>query len=188
MESTGSSHHSIKKIVMTSVLAGFSYILMFIAFPIIPIVPFLKIDFSDIPILVGSIILGPLAGVVIAVLKCFLYWLSTGASPVELIGIGSSLVSSLCLLFGFQIIGHLFKHQSPVLRNVLSGLLATIVLVVVMVITNWGAVMPLYTNLMGMDLGIKLNQLILYGVVPFNLIKGIVISTIFILIKNRIVK
>lgn len=60
--------HSSNKQVMTtrlvelSVLAGCSYILMFFSFPIIPIVPFMKIDFADMPILIGAVLFGPVSG------------------------------------------------------------------------------------------------------------------------------
>ena len=46
-------HKSMKKWVIAAGLAGISYILRFIAFPVIPLVPYLKIEFADVPVLLG---------------------------------------------------------------------------------------------------------------------------------------
>ncbi|HAB50143.1 MAG TPA: ECF transporter S component, partial [Lactobacillus sp.] len=51
---------------------------------------------------------------------------------------------------------------------------------------NWLVTIPLYMSLLGMKLNIPLGQMILFGVVPFNLIKGIVIGIAFILIYKKL--
>ena len=45
---------------------------------------------------------------------------------------------------------------------------------------------PQNMSVLGMKLNIPLGQMILFGVVPFNLIKGIVIGTTFILIYKKL--
>ena len=41
---------------------------------------------------------------------------------------------------------------------------------------------PLYMNLLGMKLGMPLAKMVLYGVVPFNLIEGAIVGGIFALV------
>lgn len=45
---------------------------------------------------------------------------------------------------------------------------------------------PLYMNLLGMKLGMPLSTMVLFGVVPFNLIKGAVIGSLFALVYCRL--
>ncbi len=63
---------------------------------------------------------------------------------------------------------------------------ATLSLTVMLALLNWLVTIPLYMSLLGMKLNIPLGQMILFGVVPFNLIKGIVIGTTFILIYKKL--
>ena len=44
-------------------------ILMYMDFPIIPMFPWLKLDFSDVPALMGTFAFGPVVGVVIELIK-----------------------------------------------------------------------------------------------------------------------
>jgi len=73
-----------QSIIKVALLAAIGRILMFMEFPL-PIFPsFLKIDISDIPAVIGTLSLGPTAGVVIELIKNILKLL-TGTSSM---GIG----------------------------------------------------------------------------------------------------
>ena len=57
------------KLTVTAMLTAIAVVLQYIEFSI-PLVPsFLKLDFSDLPELIGTFVLGPLWGVVICLLK-----------------------------------------------------------------------------------------------------------------------
>ncbi|WP_462271631.1 ECF transporter S component, partial [Ligilactobacillus agilis] len=60
------NYFSTKKYVLVACLAAISYLLMFFSFAIIPMVPWMKIDFADVPILVGFFTLGPAGGSLVA--------------------------------------------------------------------------------------------------------------------------
>lgn len=184
--------HSSNKQVMTtrlvelSVLAGCSYILMFFSFPIIPIVPFMKIDFADMPILIGAVRFGPVSGITIAGLKSLLYWVTTGASIPGFIGVGSSLLSSITLILAFYWGNRWFASAKKYAKiSLVIGLMA-VSLAIIMSLSNWIAVIPLYINLIGFKLSLPLSSIILYGVVPFNLIKGVIVGGLFYGIKDKI--
>ena len=68
-----------RNLVLISMLAGMSYILMFVLqVPLIPAAPFLKYDPSDVPSLIGAFVFGPLAGVAISFVKATLFLLTKG--------------------------------------------------------------------------------------------------------------
>lgn len=57
------------RFIKLSLLSAIAVILMYIDFPVIPIFPWLKIDLSDVPALMGAFAFGPLAGVIITLCK-----------------------------------------------------------------------------------------------------------------------
>jgi len=63
----------VKALVSIAMLSSIAYILMLLNFPIPPFPNFLKIDFSDIPALIGTLIFGPMAGVLIELFKNIVY-------------------------------------------------------------------------------------------------------------------
>ena len=59
-----------------------------------PAFSFLKIDFSDIPVLISMFLFGPAAGVATAFLRSVLHLLTTGFSPDNLVGDTASFLST----------------------------------------------------------------------------------------------
>lgn len=65
----GNTRFSTKQLVMIGVLGAVSSILMFFEFPV-PLSPtFVKMDFSELPIILGGFMMGPVAGLFIIVIK-----------------------------------------------------------------------------------------------------------------------
>ncbi|WP_311406961.1 ECF transporter S component [Liquorilactobacillus uvarum] len=167
-----------RKYIIAACLAGISYLLMFISFAVIPIVPYMKIDFSDLPILFGMLILGPLGGIEVALLRSVLYFLISGPSIANLIGVSTNLVASLA--FTLPLFYVLKKNQSVTSLNIFKSIsLATISLTLLLSIANWLVITPLYMSVLGMKLSLPLAEIVLFGVVPFNLIKGVLVGGVF---------
>lgn len=185
MENSGKhTQFATARLVEMSVFAGLSYVLMFLSVPIIPIVPYMRLDLADMPILLGTVLFGPVGGMTIAGLKALLYWVTTGADVINFIGVGSSLVSSLVLIWNYYLADRLLSFAKGWKKAALVVLMMATTLTIIMSLTNWLGVIPLYMNLIGMKLGFPLATVILAGVVPFDFIKGIVVGTVFYLIKN----
>ena len=74
--------------VQIGMLGAIALVLMFFEFPI-PFIapPFIKMDFSEIPVLVGTFAMGPLAGVLIELLKNLLNLVIHGTTTM---GVGES--------------------------------------------------------------------------------------------------
>lgn len=173
-------------IVRLAVLAGSSYVLMFFAFPVIPLVSYMKIDFSDMPVLIATVITGPLGGIVVAGVKSLLYWITTGASIPNLIGVGSSFISSIVIVEAFYYSDKYLRRFNRHVKIALTILNMAVSLAIVMGILNWLVVTPLYMNLLGLKISIPIAQLVLTAVIPFNLIKGLLVGLVFIFVRQRV--
>ena len=78
--------NKVQKMDSVSMFAAMGLVMQFVAFPILPVFPFLKIDFSDIPVLLSMFLYGPMAGVATAFLRSVLHTITTGLSPQNLVG------------------------------------------------------------------------------------------------------
>ena len=78
------SHQKVHQMVGVCSLSALAFILMLFEFPILPVAPYLKMDFSDLPVLIGGFIYGPAAGVMVAFLKCLIHAMTQGFSAGEL--------------------------------------------------------------------------------------------------------
>ncbi|KRN18564.1 hypothetical protein FD14_GL001888 [Secundilactobacillus similis DSM 23365 = JCM 2765] len=176
---------SIRQVVIMSLFAGISFLLMFVAFPILPFVSYMKVDFSDIPILLGMIMFGPVGGILIAAIKGLLYWLLTGVDIANFIGVAASFIASVSFLLPIYAVLKRMSNRRLVTRLIWSVVAGTISLTVVLALLNWLVLIPLYMTVLGMKITMPLSQMVLLGVVPFNLIKGILVGIVFVLIADR---
>ena len=171
---------SVRRGAVIACLAAISYLLMFFSFVIIPIVPFMKLDFSDLPILLGLFVLGPFGGLEIALIRSIIYFVVSGANLPNLIGVSLSFLASMSLCYPLYFV---MKDKAFQLKNVLLAVVCgAVTLTLVLSLTNYFVTIPLYMNLLGMKLGMPLAKMVLYGVVPFNLIEGAIVGGIFALV------
>ena len=79
-------------LTVAAMLSAVAFILMFIEFPIPMLIPsFVKMDFSDLPALLGAFALGPVYGVVISFMKNLLHIVIKGTS--------TACVGELCIFY-----------------------------------------------------------------------------------------
>ena len=182
--------------VQIGMLGAIALVLMFFEFPI-PFIapPFIKMDFSEIPVLVGTFAMGPLAGVLIELLKNLLNLVIHGTTTM---GVGE--LSNFIIGCAFVVPAGLFYRKKKTRANALKGMAAGTLLMAVMgCLTNAFIMFPLYSTLMGipMDSFIAMGTAIhpaidnmvtfvILCMVPFNLLKGIVISFITLLLYERL--
>src|SRR5659263_701974 len=69
-------------IATTGMLSAISAALMFFEFPLPLLPPFLKLDLSDVPVLIGAFILGPLPALAITLVKDLIHLLGTTSGGV----------------------------------------------------------------------------------------------------------
>ena len=175
----GKSLSKFHDIVGVSIFAALGTILMFFEFPVLLWLPFLKVDLSDVVAVIGTFAFGPVGGILIALLKSMVHLLVTGTGLAGLIGDGAAFVGSVALLLPFA---HFWKKD----KKIMAVIAGTLSLTVIMSLLNYFVVMPLYMNVVGMQLNMSLSKYVATGVVPFNIIKALIISAAVIIIYPRI--
>ncbi|WP_288529132.1 ECF transporter S component [uncultured Secundilactobacillus sp.] len=185
MEHTRHAIFNVRQVVEMSLFAGISFLLMFISFPILPFVSYMRIDFSDIPILIGTVLFGPIGGIIIAAIKGLLYWLMTGVDLANFIGVFASFVASVSIVLPFSLVMKKTTGRSLLSRLALSGIALTLSLTIVMALLNWLVLTPVYMAVLGMKISMPLAQMVLFGVVPFNFIKGVLVSLVIGFVVSR---
>ncbi|MFB9769512.1 ECF transporter S component [Lactiplantibacillus modestisalitolerans] len=178
---------TLRRLVGIALLGACAYILMLVEFPILPVAPWMKIDFSDIPILIGLFLYGMGGAFVITLIKLVLHSAMMGFAIYDLIGSFASFLGSAVLIIAFALVLRYFKGASKWRMPLAIGI-ATIGLVIIESLANLTFVLPFYLQVMGMKLSMSLNTLVLVAVVPFNLIKGLLVGNVFWLVYQRLAK
>ncbi|EHB6450140.1 ECF transporter S component [Enterococcus faecalis] len=181
-------NNKVQKMVSIAMLAAIGTVLQFVAFPIMPAFSFLKIDFSDIPILLGMFLYGPLAGIITAFVRSLLHLFLTGLAPQNMVGdFASFLASSIFTLPIFYFFGKKKNIRTNRIVGLVSGILA---LTIFMSIANYFVITPIYLQLYGVTtqqfLGTSLASYVAIGIVPFNLIKGLLVSGVFLVLHAKL--
>ena len=170
---------NINKTVKISLLTGMAFILMFIEFPIVPIFPWLKMDISDVPALMGAFAFGPLTGILIEFLKVVMHFLLTGSSTggvgeVANFMIGVSFVAPASFIYWKN------KSKKTAILGMIVGLIA---MEVVAIVANIYFLLPVYGMKMAPE---ELMKYVTVGLLPFNTIKGFVLSILTYMLYKKL--
>lgn len=168
--------------VVFSMLAALSYALVTLGFPLLPNFPFLKLDFGDIPVLIGTFIYGISGGVSVAFIRSLLHFVITGAGMLNLVGDFASFLATVLYLIPIHLI---YQKKKGKKNAFLSVIIATVFLTIFMTIANYFVLTPLYVKLLGFNYGIPMKQVMITGIIPFNLIKGLVVGGIYVVIQQK---
>ena len=173
------STKNLNKMIKISLLAAISLVLMYFDFPIIPAFPWLKIDLSEVPALMGGFAYGPIAGGIIVILKVFLRFLIKG-TETGFVGEAANIIVGLALVMPAAWIYHRNKSKKTAILGMVLGAL---VMQVSGIISNVYFLLPAY----GMHLeGSALVNYILLGLVPFNGVKAFIVSIGTYLLYKRV--
>lgn len=182
---------SIHYVAVTAMLSAVAAALMFVEIPIPALIPsFVKMDVSDLPSLLGSFSMGPVAGVIIAFVKNILHIVIKGTS--------SGFVGELCN-FGLNAVfaitaGLIYKAHKSRKGAIAGSLLGAAAMGLFSVPLNYFLVYPAYAAAFGgMDLIIQAYQIILPSVdgllecllifnLPFTFVKGLLCALLCFLI------
>lgn len=187
-----SSTHYITYTAMFATMAG---VLMLIEIPLPFAPPFYKIDLSELPIMICTFYLGPVAGVTAELVKVLVKLLLKGTTTAFVgdfanFAVGCSFVLPASLVY----------HAKPGKKSALIGLITgTLCMTVFGSAFNAIYLLPKFAALYGMPMeaiigmGTKVNgainsvsTLVLFAVVPFNLLKGFIVSLLTFLLYKRI--
>lgn len=173
-----------KQMVTLSLLAALAYVLMLIHLPF-KFLGFLEVEFSDVPAVVAALTYGPAAGVIVELIKNVVKAIT--ASTTGGVGEAANFLISACYVIP---LGFLFKRIKSKHKLVLSFVAGIAGFLMAGIIINYFITVPLYAKLFGgMDVVVgaaaatipaikNLATIVVLGITPFNLAKGIMMSII----------
>jgi riboflavin transporter FmnP len=168
--------------VKVALLLSISVVLMYVAVPIFPAFDFLKLDFSDLPALIGAFAFGPITGILIEALKNILIMIFKGTQSG---GIGE-LANFLIGASYVGVAGLIYKKFKTKKAAYFSVAAATVVMTAIAVPMNTYVLIPMYKKFLPFINDEWTRNYIYTGVIPFNLIKASLVSIITVLIYKRI--
>lgn len=187
-------NNATKKMVFIGMFGAVSAILMLLEFPLPFLAPsFIKLEFSDLPIILGGYMMGPVSGLIIAVLKIALNLLITGA---EGLGVGelANFLGSVSYLLPAVFIYHRNKTKKGAKISLVVGTITASTVIVLadifILIPAYAAVMDIADIVAMTDNALVggLPTLALCSLLPFNLLKYGITSVITILVYKRMKK
>ena len=178
---------------MTSVavLSAVAFVLAFFEFPV-PFSPsFARMDLSDFPALIGAFAFGPVAGILIELIKNMLGLFSSATS-----GIGE-LANFLMGASFAATAGLIYKLHKTKKTALVGGIVGSVIMGIVAALANYFILLPLFEQFMPLDqliasFGEKIPfiqsklDIVIYNAFPFNLLKGLVITAVTMLVYKRI--
>ncbi len=172
-----------RKIVVIGILAALAWIISRFSFPLLPWAPFLKIDFSDIPVLLGMYVFGPMAGIAIAAVRSLLSYVMSGGEAGFPIGDVAAFIATLSYTLPIY---YIIRNRAVNAKTTLMASGAgTLSLAAVLSVLNWLVIAPLYVYVMGFSVG-PMREYLTISVIPFNLLKGAFVSIIFFALYSKL--
>jgi riboflavin transporter FmnP len=152
-------------LIKTALLGAVAFVLMrTVRFPIPGFPTFLEVDFSELPAIIGCIVVGPFVGLGVAVLKNGLALFNSYTG-----GVGE--LANLLVSLGYLLPLALMTRKNTQLNTVIFALIIGIFSMTgVGILANYFILAPLY--------GLEIDKIayIFTMVLPFNLIKGTIVS------------
>jgi riboflavin transporter len=175
---------SVKAMVSIGMLSSISYVLMLLNFPLPPFPKFLMVDFSDIPALIAALIFGPAAGILVELFKNMLDYFMTGSETGVPVGHAANFMAGVLFILPTY---YLYKRLKTTKGMTFALVAGTVSMAILMSILNYFVFLPAYTLFLNMPAmsGPEARSYIVAGILPFNFVKGILMSVVFMLMFTR---
>ncbi|HIS55720.1 MAG: ECF transporter S component [Lachnospiraceae bacterium] len=187
---------SVRKMAVIGMMAAIAMILMWFEFPL-PFLapPFYELDFSEVPVMICGFLYGPVAGVLVELVKIILKVLIKGTSTAFVgdfanFAVGCSLVIPAAAWYQGK------KNKK---NAVIAMVLGTAVMTVFGTLFNGVYLLPKFAQLYGMPLdqliamGTAINggihnivTFVIIAVAPINLVKGAAVTVIVTMIYKPV--
>lgn len=187
----------IHRMTIIAMLSAIAVILNLFDFPLWFVPSFYKIDFSELPALIGAFALGPIAGTTIEAIKILLNIIINGTTSAFIGEIANFVVGCAFVVPAAVVYYHNRTRKGAVI-GMISG---TVINLIVSVLMNAYVLLPVFAKLFFgaesidplIEMGTKVNSLItdlptfcLLAVAPFNLLKALIVSAITVVIYKPI--
>lgn len=182
-------------IVCIAILGALSGVLMLLEFPLPIAPPFYKVDLSDVAALIGGFGMGPMAGLLISLVKVLISIVLDG-TKTAFVGEFAAFLMDGTFVFVSSLIYKKHHDKKGAIISLLCGVLA---LTLMGMFANYYLMVPAYVKFMNFPLeaiismGSAINAnvnslwtLILFCTAPFNLVKGLIISVLTFVLYKRV--
>ena len=178
------SRYSVRTMTRVAALSAIAVVLYYLpGIPVIP--PIYKLDFSIVPVWVAALSMGPVKGVVVALVKDLAGLLHTSSSGVGEI---ADFLCACALIVPSSVLYR--RWRKPVLR-ITAMVIGIAAMVLIGAAANYYVMIPFYVNVQGLPLDRiielvagsipavhSLPTLVAFATSPFNLLKGVVLALI----------
>ena len=185
---------SVRNVTVMAMFGALAAVLMIFEVPLPYIAPSLYgMDISEVPVLVGTFALGPVAGVVMELVKILVKLILTPTST-GFVGEFANFCFGCSLVLPAGIIYRLKKTKKGAVMGMAAG---TVIMTIVAEILNAVVMLPFYSHFMPLDTiiaaGAAINPAIsnvwtfvILAVGPFNKLKGAIVSLLTALVYKRV--
>ena len=184
-----------KTIAQIGMLSGIAVVLMLFEIPL-PFAPaFYEIDFSEVPVLVGTFAMGPIAGAAIELIKILLNLAINGTITAGVGEFANFLIGCSFIIPA----GIIYKKMHNKKGAIIGMVTGTIIMTVLGCFLNAYLLLPTYAKafqmpidaLVGMGTAVNANitdmlTFVAFAVAPFHLLKGVLVSLVVLLIYKKI--
>jgi riboflavin transporter FmnP len=160
--------------IMTAIAVVFSFIPNF---PIIPVVSFIRYEYSDLPILISLFAFGTPWGLAVAVISIFINFLIGGAES-GLYG----MIMHITAICAYVVAAGLIYRSNKNRRGAIIGMLVGVVAMTAVMIPANLIITPLF-----MKVPVQMvKDLLIPGIIPVNLIKGLITAVLTFVLYKRV--
>lgn len=182
-------------IIKIAILAAIASVIMLFEFPLWFAPGFYKLDLSETVILMGSFAMGPVAGVLIELLKNLLNILINGTTTAY-VGEFANFVTGCAFVLPAALI---YKYKKTFKGALCGMIVGTLSLAAVGALINYFVLIPAFSKLYKLpidniiEMGSKVNPLVgdlktlvVFAVAPFNIVKGVICSILSMILYKRL--
>ena len=170
--------------VAAAMLSALAYLLMLLEFPLLPAVPYLKMDFGDIPAIFGAVVFGPVCGVTVELVKNLLEMLTRGIGQQLGFGNLQNFLIGCAYLIPFSLLYRWmerreFRLPAPV-RALIPAAAGVALMLVVGFLSNWVMAPLFFRFFLNNPLGAGEALSAAWVSVPFNALKGGIVTVLMV--------
>ena len=163
--------------VKIGVLSAIAFVLQFAGNMFPKVSGFLEIEFSDFPAIIGSLALGPVAGLLIELIKNLIH------STITTTGFVGEFANFVINGSFVLVIGLFYKFNKTKKGAIIAMMLGSIIMPLAAAAVNYFIMLPLF---MPMAENAEKLALVASTITPFNFVRAIVLSVITVICYKRL--
>lgn len=185
-----------RRVSIIGICSAIAVVLHILDFPLLFLAPeFYKLDFSEVPVLLGGFFLGPSAAVTIEGIKILLKLLFKGTSTA-FVGDFANFFVGCCFVLPATVWYHTHKSKNGAILGLTIG---TLVMTVIGTAFNAVYLLPKFAQLYGIPMEVLIGMgtavhsgvtgvfsFVALCVAPLNLVKGAAVSLLTMLLYKRV--